>query len=313
MAKNITWRQHFVPQSYLKRFAYESFEKSNKTIHRIWVYDKKKVGTNPFLASIENIGYSKYFYDISKCENISTIVGNPVVLEQRDYVEKKLLDKIDDANAKLLDEIIQRIDDKILTYPENCFLIEEDIIDIKDKNDFSALICFQLMRTPKTRKHLLNGYKKIEESFPSNFKEELDFARKNLSFEHIYNFMFDEKFITEITYLLKDKIWLIGINKTEKAFFTSDHPVVIDDSISDNECNFQGIKLIGNGLEIFFPITPKIIFMILDKDSNFNLINWDKKGVFLDLERVQKINLLQIEQSDNQIYSSQKIFEQDIL
>ena len=307
MAKNVTWRQHFVPQSYLKRFAYKSFKKGNKTTYCILVYDKNN-GNKPRLESIKNIGYSKYFYDISKCENVSNIVENPVIIEQRDYVEKKLLDKIDDANAKLLDEIIQRIDDKILTYPENCFLIEEDIIDIKDKNDFSALICFQLMRTPKTRKHLLNGYKKIEESFPSNFKEELDFARKNLSFEHIYNFMFDEKFITEITYLLKDKIWLIGINKTEKAFFTSDHPVVHDDPN-----NFQGIKLMGNGLEILFPITPKIIFMILDKDSNFNLINWDKKGVFLDLERVQKINLLQIEQSDNQIYSSQKIFEQDIL
>lgn len=28
--KNVTWRQHFVPQSYLKRFAYKSFQKSKK-------------------------------------------------------------------------------------------------------------------------------------------------------------------------------------------------------------------------------------------------------------------------------------------
>lgn len=113
-------KQHIVPQSYLKRFATQN--PKNKR-YLIGVRDKS---LRLFSQSIENVGYSKNYYD-------TNFHGDSK------YWEHYFASEIEPIYGSELNSIIVKA---TMSQPEII------VLDEQDKEALTKMICFQMLRNP---------------------------------------------------------------------------------------------------------------------------------------------------------------------
>lgn len=246
MIINLKVHQHYVPQFYLKKFARNT--KPRKYI--INCFDKT-TGKN-FTSSIKDIAMEKYFYDYQEPQIVETIFA---------YLESN--------SSIILDKIIA----------------EESIENLTDteRTIFSLFIFFQYSRTRSAREFFSQVakliYKHFEEdkNYPkiNNFDPQiLKKFVEDRGFTAQINIMFGPKEENEILTITEETSklifnldWNITKNDFKREFYTGDHPVIIYNPYSDEKMikgyGIQAFK--SQGVEIFFPLTPKLCLIIYDK------------------------------------------------
>ena len=98
------------------------------------------------------------------------------------------------------------------------------------------------------------------------------------------------------------KIWIIGYNKTDMDFLTSDNPIV---KFGHN--GYSGFN--SEGIEIFFPINTKLVLIL--KDPKFFWYESRNHNLFVEIpvEDVAFMNSLQLQQSYRYVFDKTGNFE----
>ncbi len=220
--------QHYVPKVYLKNFA----EAKGKNFY---FYCFNKQLNKSFSVNIKNIAFEREFYDS---------------VSEEQETEKKLRN-IESKVDKIIQKIILRKNIEILTEEE--------------KEILSEFIAYQDIRTKETREEIKEIPKHILEKWGNQmapkFKNQVINSMKRDSLREVHRNLLGE--IELFKEKIKNMKWILIINKSKFPFWTSDNPVARYNQ--QNLYPFGNIGLESPGIEIHFPISPKISLLICDK------------------------------------------------
>ena len=270
---NKTINEHYVPQSYLRRFLGSE--------NTIFVYDKPN--DSIFESGTLPIAQERYFFDLP-----NEVVGNkdPQELEH-------IFSEMELEYNSLLNEILNTIDRKRRFNP-------------KHKTMMALFIAIQFLRTNEYRKGQAQHRKELLKVINKDLAKQnlkMRFGYKEEAANHLL-FLFDPKMLDIVIRKLLEGVWVVWDNKTRHPFYTSDNPVVIDSKIVDH----PGFG--SPGAEINLPINSKFLLSICDRQFFLSLIKSDCKVINLeDVDRIEHFNKLQVLHSTRQIYCSAKKFD----
>lgn len=273
--------EHYVPISYLKRFATPS------NSEQLWVFDKSTRAS--FQTNIKNVACEKGFYDIPDEP------ASPQSTEKILSVLEKYFDKI-------IDLVITNIKANSQLVPEY-------------KVPLARLLYTQTVRTRRTRNKILDAANSMDKAlhdiadgigvpndkgvkFPEPLKaDKLPIVQADMIFSSYLEK--GVKFFTD------EYVWNIGINNKRMPLYTSDNPVVMDRKSG-------GLPYILS--EIAFPLTPEYILLLghksfLGKAGIRNAEEIDCRLVPMRSETIKYYNSLQVFQCHRHIYYSRKSFQ----
>ncbi|MDD4111178.1 MAG: DUF4238 domain-containing protein [Clostridia bacterium] len=263
-------KQHYVPRFYLKEFSITE----NK---QYYIYDFNKSLGRSYKTNIRKVACDKYFYDaLKKNPNYS-------IEESLSFLESKLSP------------------------------VYKKIINLKDINHLSEvekglLAVFIILQWRRTREQRNNVEGLIKSSFENQKRNRTDvntiekinsfgeFVCNNEGLIRCYHNMAIYSNIEYTTKVLLNMGWTLYINQTDRSYWTSDNPVVIDSPKKDDSeysCPIQ------KGCKIYFPLTPKTCLLLYD--SAF--FEFPSKIFDTSLQSVLEKNIFHIEQSTRHIYS----------
>lgn len=221
-------RQHYVPRFLLEKFARVASE-------QIFVFDK--LTGKQFSANIKNAAAENGFYDVTFADGILTI--------------EPALAKVEEEAARIVRQ---------LTDCPNLFLLKDD-----DKTKLAGFISLQMVRGPNYRafmkqaaEGMLKAAKRFYPDAPIDEKEYLpdDKALRLMALRAI------EESPKNIPPLL-DKTWLLFSVKDDRAFYSSDNPVVLGNSQAKREnWGISGLGLFSRGVEIYVPLAHNLILAL---------------------------------------------------
>ncbi len=284
MSQGITANQHYVPQSYLKRFATGE--------EQVYVFDKSLM--KQFRTKIRNVASERYFYDASANEED----------EDADVQElEKLFQMVENHFIVAVDEIVSLVKEGRNMKPEQktamaYFLHVQQTRTRKIRNRQKEMLDRMLMNLIETQLKLRN-YDLEDFDIAAEWDEK---AVMNIQADMMFNYQEVEHFLER----LLDHIWFIGINETDRALWTSDDPVVIRAHKYHSIMSMAGTA--SKGVEIAFPLTPKMILILFERTFHKDLANRPYEHIMLNEEDVAYYNEMQVEQSRRQIFSSGEDF-----
>lgn len=311
IAKDVK-NEHYVPRRYLRRFA------NNKAF---FVFDKEKNQVRP--GSIEDYASERYFYDVDfealkadKLKRDPDFVFDPEIEELMKEVDEQHIEKWfgDNVETWLFDPIDKVISSYVMANPQNIEKIEA--LDDNDLCFLSLYITLQMVRSKEFRKYLVELNERVplllmKKSAIRNNDEgmweylnnvKLKLPNKNHEKLLHAQFLMDEDNIVHIAELLLNKIWVIGYNQTEEDFITSDAPVVRYGHLGKHGLNSPGI-------EIMFPISPKLIICIREPEYFWFDLDSHKHFVKVDAEEVSYYNSFQVLQSYRYVFGKTAKFD----
>jgi hypothetical protein len=300
-------KQHFVPQSYLRRFSPDKGQK------RVYVYDKAMKKSHGLLG-IRGIANKSYFYDIPP-DVIQSLSQN---LNKDPHLEEKALQVLEGQFNHVIEVGIN--------------VAKGSAADLDQRMWMSLCVAVQLVRTLDYRQQIVGA---MERLFEATMDSVLELAKPELASQvraqakyddktaaQIHaKLMWDPKFISKIAAILYHRIWVIGVNNTGIPLFTSDTPVVIQahkqkESYTPDpkqgpafskaidlviESKTPGIE--GEGKEVVFPLNPQCALIILENKYFSYLEKNQGKRYLLQPEDVVRLNSLQVVRSNRQLYS----------
>jgi hypothetical protein len=104
--------------------------------------------------------------------------------------------------------------------------------------------------------------------------------------------------------ILADKVWVVLENDTDSPLWTSDNPLTLSNSI-DYGPYYGNLGLLCRGLEISFPLTPKLCLYSFDPKSH-KLRGNDKK---MNRDNIVYHNRLQVQKSTRYVFSKTHDFD----
>lgn len=302
----VTKKQHYVPQFYLKRFTQDG--------KRIHVFDK--VANKSFLAGIKDVAYENYFYDVPKAD---TVDGEKYQPEER--------------ALSVLEGKFNSITDVALKFAKD----GQPVPTVKQLQDMALFTAIQLVRTPQYRDNLvacmeLMGASCMKTVLQMAAPEIASQVRVELKNKEDYapalhaQFMWNSEFVSKVAATLCTHIWVVGVNRTNTPLFTSDSPVVMRSSVplseyvpnTDNSPAFErAIDVViesarpgvaSEGVELYFPLNPQCVLIFLERKFFKSLEHRDGQRLILSDHHVKTFNILQVLQSYRQVYSSSNDF-----
>lgn len=262
----IVRKNHYIPQGYLR-----AFECQDKTG---FIYDFKldqaifdeKSGDNP--VKIENILYLSHFYSLNT---------------------ELILKDIEDAFYRIRNKIISDNTIKKISYEEKISIVK--------------YILAQYVRTPLERNRFANTARIMLESvYFTRSNQETNKDKIKIAFDEIFirkmvedsmfQFLFPSpeknKSLELIAFFLKND-WRL-IEAEHMKFYTSDNPIILYnnsyESIVDQDyidrLKTPNSKIFGTrrphglmepGIQLYFPITPKLCILIYNPQNNQRLLN----------------------------------------
>ena len=269
MDENKVRLQHYVPRVYLKNF---SNSKGNRNY--IWVFDKKT--DNIFQTNVKDIAFEEEFYD--KIEE--------------DQVTEKSLREIENKFDKAIKTLIDK----------------KDMAGLSD-DDFENLLDFIVVQMLRTKESRIE-FEQAAQQFLDKYDKELsDKLRKEVhetlekdSLRKMHKQLIGEKEIFKD--IIRKMKWILIINKSIFPFWTSDNPVVKYNSINHFPCGNLGLTSLG--IEIHFPINPKLKLLICDPIS-FQLE--PNRKVTKDYRHIIRERDLQVRNSTRFIFSKDRNFD----
>lgn len=302
-------KQHYVPQSYLKRFTHNG--------KLLFVFDKFTKEVRP--ANTRDVAQERYFYDIPP-DFISPDVPD---INRDPHLEEKALGALEGSFTESYDAMLG--------------IAEGRRAHIDDKQKMALYLAIQVLRTRATRDDLTEAYERGKEAILDNvlrmvrpdlateLKVKVEKHTKSQAALLHANFMWDTEIVSNLAVVLFRHIWLVGVNKTEQPLFTSDHPVVryahmetpsLLDTRSPSEDTEVMIEIGSNlpglaseGVEIVFPLTPDRALILLERTYFNHCEKGDGQTYPLDAEYVERYNRLQVEQSHRQVFCSTSDFD----
>lgn len=242
-------QQHYVPQFYLRKFGLK--KKSGFTVKCF----NKETGKE-FVGSVDQVCMENHFYD----------KGAPPKIE-------KLFSQKEKEHSKVYHKIIKNESIKNLSTSEKYFMCE--------------YVFIQNERTRSTRERYVQivkeVYKKFEkekdfpkfDNLPPKYQEWLLESRGQMAqFNIMFNVFQDEdgniQSSSEIIGYISDLKWNLTKSTLSKEFYASDHPVVVFNPIysGDDIVGYGTASYRAEGVEIFFPLSPKLCLILYDKNRS---------------------------------------------
>jgi Protein of unknown function (DUF4238) len=286
--------QHYVPQSYLKRFADHR--------DRLSVFDK--FTRKSFQTHVKNIASETHFYDFH--QDIQKDFQNQVASRGERDIDAETVAKAGDP--QLVEHELAAIEADFCAFLDDVLRMidQQNRIAHEQKRTMAYFMAIQLLRTPEFRRTLIE----LEEATftwalqktQAEDEDELyiEFNEKYASLEHA-QMLFSPNIQNAIVQALSNHIWVVGINETSSPFYTSDTPIVRRAHRKDPFVSYAGLA--SPGIEIMFPLTPRYILCLWDKTDREHLGQLDGTSLTLPLDSIVSCNHLQVLQSYRQVYS----------
>lgn len=321
MADDITKKEHYVPQCYLRNFAISG------NPEKIHVFDKIKGQTRRDQNILDN-AQERYFYDIdidrilaeASDENRAAIMkqlgADYEVLhnDKTQYIEKLFGKELEGGYSQLLKDIIDKACSATSWYISNCYCMSEE-----QKIAFSVYLSVQYLRTRKTRNMIEEGCTKLYETlFRKIYNQRCEddklelkpgdvtfsIGKEALKILHAEMFL-DMDAILDLSVVFLNHIWVIYINNTKIPFWTSDSPVVLNNMPSGVTAN-KGIA--SNGIEIYLPLSGKVCLALYDREvyeMAFALKTSFEDRFYLQAsdEIVERCNMIQVKECNRCVFS----------
>lgn len=265
-------KQHYVPRFYLKSF---SLNASKNTIGIFNLASSKFIPS----GNLKDQAYKNYFYG-------------------RDLKIENALGILEGAASRIIQNMIA----------QNSVPSEES----EDHSRFLAFVISLSKRTPHQIEQLNEFADKFvkavlskESSAPPGM-DNLRFVMKNPIKVALCNAALSLPLALDLS--LK-----VIINKTQEPFITSDHPVVFyNQFLEPRKKHGSNTGLACKGLEIFFPISPRHLLILFDRDV-YKVGNKNNAVIDVnDVADVKALNLLQCINLNENLYFNQEISEAQI-
>lgn len=293
-------KQHYVPQCYLEAWAI-------KGTHQVHVYDKLK--KKPRKNNIKDVASENYFYDINFRKALSRKEQNLLAVSEesleeiskQQFLENFFADHIEGELSRLLNRLIDKLSN--LT-PRK---LKKHFISRYDKWKFSRHLSFQHIRTKAVR----NAIDDVSDCLQQMLKE------MNVSSEMVSGMkptkdstklihaqmISDQEGIANSTRRFNSFVWILAINDTTKEFITSDNPITTRPHVSNPYMSMSG--LMSKGVEVFYPISPRIMLIMFDREYHKQIVKWDRHYfVIRDARDIDSYNLLTVIHSTRCVFSS---------
>lgn len=240
----------------------------------IWAYDKAAKAKNWKIIKerpITRVASEHYFYD--QVEN------------NKDFSFEYELGKIERETLPIIEKLISKKTIKIITDLE--------------KEKLAYFIAFQLIRT----KWQLSKVKAYSTDFIEKVNEAFETQQEPFDYKALWFSLFEEA--VKFSKAIKNKVWFLG--QSENIFYTSDNPVVLQNSTDQSEIR-GSLGLESYGIEIYMPLTDSLILCMFCEKLLKNKHETLDLEIF-NYENVINVNSLQYFQSERFIFSSSGKFE----
>lgn len=283
-----TKKQHYVPKAHLKHFC-----EHNKTIN---VFDKEQL--IKFKANINGIACANYFYDIE------------AETPEQEQIFEGLLSGFETIYGQLITDLLCKLDSILqkVTTGE----IKNVEITLDEKQYLATFFVLQSLRTVHFRKTSAQILKHLLEHIASvQFKEKISIKVYEDKLVPIHlKHMFEN--LEPLAYYLTQQEWFIGISASERPFYTSDNPAILDREFCAKDGRGKGF--ISQGMNFYLPISSKYILYIIETGLYEQLKKpFGDSNIFVMQDAsVLYANDLQLTGCLSQVYSSSdKYFYED--
>lgn len=254
-----TKKQHYVPQCYLKAWG-----RLGK--YQVSVYDK--LSDTARISSIRDVASENYFYDIvpsdiMKKDVIDYLKASGIEFDadtSSQGIEKIFANMVEEPYEKYLAKLIEQCDATPWTI-QNCFFISE-----QEKVEFSEFLALQYIRTKQIRNRLLDQsdcFLQVLRDMDAPEKLINEWTTGENEAKNIHaKMLMDFQHLSEIARSFYNLTWSLGLNKTDKLFYTSDSPIGTQPHIHHPFMSMAGLQ--SKGVEVFFPISPRCILIMYD-------------------------------------------------
>lgn len=264
--------QHFVPKFYFRNF---SKDKSS-----IEIFNLKS--SKLFSGGIKGQCAKNYFY------------GKDLLVENN-YSD------IEAQTKPIFDKIINYKSIKVLSVPEmislNTFLMLQYIRTEKNKNEYDEMVRYT---SDKYLRYKIATSDKVKESgLTPNMMDKykvVDLSSAKRLAAHA----------TSHVILLDDLQPILMVNETDRDFIFSDTPVVLHNSYFNDKTIQTGRGFQSNGLQIFYPISSKLLYILTD--PNVYIFDTQPNGKIFISNRndILAINNLQYLYCNENVYFENK-------
>ena len=292
-AVNNTKGEHYVPKFYLCGWENEK--------NHIYVYDKKNRKKWP--SNKGDIANERYFYDIPATEltqsTIDFLHENNIYPENdKQFIEHFFGKEIENKIAPIIKKIIEK---EPTTFEKQ----KRKFITNTEKFMLSIYIAYQFIRTKSVRNRIIDisscfeQFAKNENCSTSLVKQLASKPGEEKKIQS--NLFFDINFISDMAKSFLNLTWMLGLNETGIPLYTSDNPIGLYPHVYNGDIAMCGPS--SEGIEIYFPLSPKHILIMVDSKYYKSLSKYEKKYKVLDsAEIIERYNTLCICNSEQYVY-----------
>ncbi len=270
-------KQHYVPQFYLNAWSIPGS-------HQTHVYDKKTDSIR--INNITDVAMENGFYDVIPEDVLSEEVINwfrEQGLEPNQSETQGLEDGLAEVVEKDFSEELRTIIEKARTATpwsvNNCYFLSKE-----QKAELSAYLAIQYIRTKSIRTGFQEAADCINQfladmGVPSPMNSENHISKTEAKNMHVQTLL-DMDYLTKIAMTFSRLVWILGINRTSQKLYTSDNPIATYAHINDQIFSMSGIS--SKGIEVFFPLTPEIVLIMIDGSYHTRLLPYERRYLVLD-------------------------------
>lgn len=211
---------------------------------------------------------------------------------------------------EIYSDLLQKFISK--SYDGNNWVIKNCNICSEIEKEYMALfIAIQIIRTKSFRATLGDTFAQFYQTLAYKLQMNNENALPKEAFEVEANedfvklqhstMILDEEMAVEIAETLCNHIWVIYVNKTDYPFYTSDNPVATIPHKRDEYMSYGGLA--SEGVEIVFPISPKLLLAMYEKETYKDKIQ-DRKYIELSSKvQIDYYNCQQVYHSYRCVFS----------
>jgi hypothetical protein len=281
--KQTTIRQHTVPRCYLRGFAdadqhFYSFNKRYKKAKR---------------ASVGQAAQSEYFYDF-----------DPSTLRDPD------------ADPQWVEKTLSVLETRFKVVLDN-FIAEAEAgeVSVEWASYMAQFVAIQWLRTRGARDTFMEIDTKfnqgiVNQLYAHNFPGSVPGKfTPGAGYEQALHaqVMFNHDHLMTIAERFWNLLWVVGRNRTEHPFYTSDEPVVRRRTPVINETSQPVPPDVG--LEYAFPLNSEFVLVMLDRRMFSGFLPYERKTMEFEPEAVERYNATQVMQSTQYVFCSKRDFD----
>lgn len=255
---------------------------------RVWAFDKPTMRARE--ARIQEVASRNGFHDL--------IPG-----DTKQELEKLFADEIEPEYKKALEQLMTH-------------LAEGRPFDQQLKFNLGYFLALQYLRTQAFRA----AYEDVLEQYLERLRLRLKRVQPEQPWDEVRLntqagaaphglFMLDNTTLLTMASVLAQHVWHVGRNLTGTPFFTSDAPVVW---VNANELPplFGRGGLNTHGVHVLFPLSPRHLLVMTERRyADAHLPGVDSRVLPYGAPLVREANLLQVEQSDRQLFAPVNAFQ----